>query len=118
MHDRAFWQQITRNQYAVPEHASADALSVELSTLLASPDPELRDDLAYSILARWIYRPGILSQPTLIALTDAWRANLRDGLGDSASTSVLKRSFSALCLSSMAARELDHHSWERTASIN
>ena len=103
-HDRAFWKAITNNKYAVPEHESADALSQELSVLLASPDPELRDDLAYSILARWIHSSTI-SNPQLIVLTDQWRANLKSGLGETKTNSVLKRSFSALCLSSMAARE-------------
>jgi hypothetical protein len=104
-HDRAFWQQIGKNKYAVPQGETADALAHELSALLASPDPELRDDLAYSILARWVYRPNILSTPTLISLTDEWRGNLKSGVGESGTDSVLKRSFSALCLSSMAARE-------------
>jgi len=103
-HDRAYWQEIAKNKYAVPEHESADALAQELSPLLASPDPELRDELAYSILARWIYR-GKISTPQLIVLTDEWRANLKSGLGEVGTNSVLKRSFSALCLSSMAARE-------------
>jgi Protein of unknown function (DUF2785) len=103
-HDRAFWQAIAKNKYAVPEHESADALSQELSSLLSSPDPELRDDLAYSILARWIHR-GNLSTPQLIILTDEWRANLKSGLGEINTNSVFKRSFSALCLSSVAARE-------------
>ncbi len=103
-HDRAFWQAIAKNKYAVPEHESADGLSQELSVLLASPDPELRDDLAYSILARWINR-GKISTPQLVVLTDEWRTNLRSGLGETNTNSVLKRSFSALCLSSMAARE-------------
>ena len=44
-HDRAFWQGIVKNHYAVPEHESPDLLANELSSLLASPDPELRDDL-------------------------------------------------------------------------
>jgi hypothetical protein len=104
-HDRAFWQTIAHNKYAVPEHESAEALSQELSALLASPDPELRDDLAYSILTRWIYRRNLLSTGKLIALTDEWRANLKSGLGESGTNSVLERSFSALCLSSMASRE-------------
>ncbi len=104
-HDRAYWQAIAKNHYSVPEHESADALAQELSGLLSSPDPELRDDLAYSVLARWIYRPNILSTAQLIALTDEWRTNLKSGLGETATNSVLKRSFSALCLSSMAARE-------------
>jgi hypothetical protein len=103
-HERAFWQDIAKNQYAVPSNETSDVLANELSSLLASPDPELRDDLAYSILARWIYR-GVLSQSTLTALTDSWRANLKEGLGEMGTNSVLKRSFSALCLASMARRE-------------
>ena len=104
-HDRAFRQGIVKNNYAVPEHESPDLLANALSSLLASPDPELRDDLAYSILAHWIYRPDLLSQSTLISRADTWRANLKDGLGEAGTTSVLKRSFSALCLSSLARRE-------------
>lgn len=105
-HDRSFWQAIAKNKYAVPENESADTLSHELSALLPSPDPELRDELAYSILTTWIYRKNSrISTPTLIALTDEWRANLKSGLGESGTNSVLKRSFSALCLSSMANRE-------------
>jgi hypothetical protein len=103
-HDRAFWQSVAKNDYAVPSNDSAAALANELSSLLGSPDPELRDDLAYSILARWIYR-GVLAQPTLVALTDAWRANLKNGLGETGTNSVLRRSFSALCLASIAQRE-------------
>jgi uncharacterized protein DUF2785 len=103
-HDRAFWQAIAKNKYAVPEHESADALSKELSGLLASPDPELRDELAYSIFAHWIYSHTI-STLQLNALTDEWSANLKDGLGETGTNSVLKRSFSALCLSLMANRE-------------
>jgi hypothetical protein len=104
-HDRDFWRSIAKQHYAVPDHASADALAHELSALLASPDPELRDDLAYSILAHWIYRPNILSTPTLLALTDEWRTNLKRGLGETGTNSVLQRSFSALCLAEMAKRE-------------
>jgi hypothetical protein len=104
-HDRDFWRSIAKQNYAVPDHESADALAHELSALLASSDPELRDELAYSILAHWIYRPNILSTPTLLALTDEWRANLKRGLGETGTNSVLQRSFSALCLAEMAKRE-------------
>jgi hypothetical protein len=104
-HDREFWRGIAKNRYAVPDHESADALAHELSALLASADPELRDDLAYSILAHWIYHRDTLTTPTLLALTDEWRANLTSGLGEAGTNSVLKRSFSALSLSEMAKRE-------------
>ena len=104
-HDKEFWRTILKQHATVPEHESADALSHELSAMLSSSDPELRDDLAYSILATWIYRGNVLSTPTLIALTDEWRANLKSGIGEAGTNSVLKRSFSALCLSEIAKRE-------------
>ena len=71
-HDPSFWRTIVKQQYAVPEHESADALAHELSSLLESPDPELRDELAYSILSAWISRRSVLSPPTLLSLTDEW----------------------------------------------
>jgi hypothetical protein len=103
-HDRTFWQSIAKHNYSVPHGESADALAPELSTMLGSPDPELRDDLAYSILAHWIHRND-LSTATMASLTDEWTSNLQIGLGESGTNSVLKRSFSALCLSEMAKRE-------------
>ena len=103
-HDRDFWRAIAKAKFAVPQGESADSLAPELSALLASPDPELRDELAYSILAVWIHRDRF-STATLLLLTDEWRSNLKSGLGESETNSVLKRSFSALCLSEMARRE-------------
>jgi hypothetical protein len=105
-HDRAFWRAIAKAKYSVPEHESADTLAHELSALLASPDPELRDDLACSILTNWIYRRSLLSMTTFQSLTDEWRSNLKSGIGEMETNSVLKRSFSALLLASMAEREL------------
>lgn len=104
-HDKAYWRAIAKDNYAVPTDQSAGALAREVSQLLGSPDPELRDDLAYSILVRWIYRLKVMPTPDLLALTDEWRDNLKIGIGESGTNSVLKRSFSALCLSLMANRE-------------
>jgi len=104
-HDKGFWRTILKQQAAVPEHESADALAHELSAMLASPDPELRDEIAYTVLVTWIDRGKILTTPTLISLSDEWRANLQSGMGEIGSDSVLKRSFSALLLSEMARRE-------------
>jgi hypothetical protein len=103
-HNRDYWRGIVKAKYAVPQNESADMLAPELSALLASPDPELRDDLAYSILGTWIHR-NMLSQPVLIALTDEWRSNIKARIGETGTNSVLKRSFSALCLSEIAKRE-------------
>ena len=105
-HSREFWRSIVRNKCAVPEGESAFVLARELSGLLGSPDPELRDNLAYVILATWIDEQGKFSQPEMLSLLDEWRANLRSGLGESGTDSVLKRSFSALCLASLAEYDL------------
>src|ERR1700758_1363069 len=104
-HGRQFWREIARHSYNIPEGESAAAMAHELSALLASPDPELRDDLAYSILARWILR-GKLSGAELVSLSDEWRANLKSRIGESGTDSVLLRSFSALCLSEVAAYDV------------
>ena len=104
-HDRQFWKDIARHDYAVPDGGSAAVLAHEVSELLASPDPELRDDLAYSILTAWI-RAGKLSNADLIYLSDAWRLNLKKNIGEAGNNSVLQRSFSALCLSEIAARDV------------
>jgi hypothetical protein len=98
-HDRAYWRSIVASGYAVPEGESDFALARELSRLRGSPDAELRDTLAYSILANWVENPERFSNEELRALLDEWRSGLR-------STSVLERSFSALCLASLAERDL------------
>ena len=103
-HLREFWRGIVKSKFAVPQGESADSLAPELSALLTSPDPELRDELAYSILAVWIHRDRF-STTTLLSLTDQWRSNLKSGLGESETNSVLIRSFSALCLSEIARHE-------------
>jgi len=104
-HDLQFWRDISKHSWAVPEGASADALADELSGGLGSTNAELRDDLAYSILAHWIYY-GKLSHDEMNRLADEWRGNMKKGVGESGNDSVLLRSFSALCLSEIVARDV------------
>jgi Protein of unknown function (DUF2785) len=105
-HDKPFWRAIAANKYQIPPNEKPFVLAQELSSYLASPDPELRDDLTYSILTVWIVNRQQFSPEELIQLDERWMANLRTGLGESATDSSLGRSFSALCLSSLAEREL------------
>lgn len=105
-HDRQFWRDIAKNKYAVPDNQSAFALAQELTSYFASPDPELRDELAYSILDVWIVYRNHLSTPELLSLLDQWQDNLRSGIGETSTDSVLKRSFSALSLAALAERDL------------
>lgn len=106
-HDREFWRQIAKSRYAVPSGEAPLSLAQELSGYLASPDPELRDDLAYSILTSWIVRQKRFSHAELIIFADEWQRNLTRGIGDSGTDTVFFRSFSALCLASLAERDLN-----------
>jgi uncharacterized protein DUF2785 len=75
-------------------------LARELSSLLGDRDPEIRDETVYTILATWIYRaPHVVDGPLLLELEKNWTANLTSG------DTVLLRSFSALMLSVVAARD-------------
>lgn len=105
-HQREYWREIAKNRYAIPAGEDAFALARELSSYLGLPDPELRDDLAYSILETWIVEQKKFSPEQLVSLLDEWRANLHAGIGETGTDSVLRRSFSALCLALLADRDL------------
>lgn len=104
-HDRAYWRAIKAQKFDVPAGASAPDLAVELGALFGSPDPELRDELSYEILAAWILEKRVLSPKDLRPLMGAWIANLSEKIGETGHNSVLLRSFSALSLSTIAARD-------------
>lgn len=104
-HDREFWRGIAKNGYAVPAGQSVFSLVHELGGYLGSGDPELRDDLAYTIMGTWIVRQKQLAAPELNSLADEWRANLRVK-SEPGTDGVLLRSFSALSLAVLADRDL------------
>jgi hypothetical protein len=104
-HTVDFWKQIAQNKYAVPPGSSLPELTAELTEMLASPDPELRDDIAYSTLAAWIYQTRVLEGETLGKLVDALLANLTAGIGESGTERIFRRSFSALTLAAVIARD-------------
>jgi Protein of unknown function (DUF2785) len=105
-HPKEYWRKIAANHYAVPEGEKAFALAKELSSYLKSSDPELRDGLAYSTLATWIVEQGDFSREELLELEEEWSGNLKAGIGEDGTDSIFGRSFSALCLSALAEREL------------
>jgi hypothetical protein len=104
-HTPQYFRDIASHSFAVPPGASAFALAQELTPWLASPDPELRDTLAYTILDVWI-RHGQLTNADLFTLLPSLQQNLTSGIGESGTDSVFKRSFSALTLASFAERDL------------
>ena len=96
-HDKAYWQAIIKNDFAVPEGASPVALAEELKTYLKSPDPELRDDIAATIFTAWIAQKQTLPKEEVVKLSDEWIAQLRsEDFANSDAT--VGRTFSALML--------------------
>jgi hypothetical protein len=104
-HGREYWRGVQANHYIVPEGAKAIVLAKELSGYLKLSDSELRDDFAYSILAEWVLHKDVFSREELLGFEEAWRRNLRAGIGERGTDTIYLRAFSALCLSAIAERE-------------
>lgn len=100
------WVALARGGFVVPSGATAAALLQEMVPLLASPDPVLRDEVAYSAAERWILRDRLVTPDELRTLLARWSATLDDGLGGRGDDRIYARSFSALCLSIVAARDV------------
>ncbi len=103
---RAEWVALARGGFVVPPGQSAAALLVEMNALLASPDPVLRDEVAYGAAERWMVRDRVVGPEDVRRLLALWSANLDDGLGAPGDDRIFKRAFSALALSLVAAREV------------
>ena len=104
--DRAEWVALAKSGFVIPDGRTAIQLLVEMNPLLASTDPVLRDDVAYSAAERWILREHRLSPADLRTLLQLWTKNLDEGLGTAGDDRVFTRSFSALSLSAIAAADL------------
>src|SRR5436305_942284 len=79
-HPVAFWRQIVSDKYAAPPGSDPSALTTELLAMLASPDPELRDDIAYSTLATWIYETRVIGDDALRPIVKRLLENLTEGV--------------------------------------
>ncbi len=104
--DRAFWTELAAKDFALPEGESAGALALEAAKLLSSPDPKLRDGIAFEALARWVWRDGKVPPADLETLRLALQAGLGKGLGENGTDTAYGRTFSALGLSILAAVDL------------
>ncbi len=71
------WDEIKRNDYAVPAGRRVEELVPGLSRALADPDPLVRDGAAYSVLAAWISR-GVIDAPRRLALGDEMAERFAD----------------------------------------
>lgn len=102
--DKVFWRALKASQGVPEAGVSVDSLGPVLVRCLGSPDPELRDGLAYELLTAWM-RSGALSDAALRPLTAALVGQLSDGLGDVGKDTVFRRTFSALVLSEVIRRD-------------
>lgn len=101
----AFWEQVLRDGCALPPYPPLDELTVELSRLLGSPIAHERHEIGYEVLSTWISRG--LYDDLLAGLGDGMCTGLDSGLGEEDTDSVFRRSYSALVLASVVARDTE-----------
>ena len=89
----------------MPAGETAAGLVREAVSFLGLPDSAWRDDVGYSVVASCVYEKRALQPAERRALVAELAANLRRGIGETGTDSVLLRSFSALDLSILAALE-------------
>lgn len=98
-----FWRGWLRPDAPRPAAAELPALVRELDTLLISPDPVQRDEVAFSLFARWIYRDRCVALADRRWLLSRWQERLGDRIELDDSDGAAARSFAALSLSLLAA---------------
>ena len=95
--EKEFWLSIARNDYAIPAGHTLNELTNILFGYLGSTDPELRDDIAYTVYANWLKRE-MFSRDEVRGHVDELLSNLDKGIGDIESDSIFLRTFSVLLL--------------------
>jgi hypothetical protein len=95
--DKAFWEDIRKSDYAVPVGSDLAALTDELLGYLGSPDPDLRDEIAYYTLAHWMIR-RVYSEEQLREIQRKLMPRMMEGIGEQGTDSVFGRSFAALMI--------------------
>jgi len=80
----AFWREVVARGLEVPTDRPLDDLTAELTSMLGSPDPALRDRTAYETLATWVVR-GVYDD-LLAGLGDGMAMGLEVGLSSGAAS--------------------------------
>lgn len=99
----AYWKQVVAGGLEVPEDRPLAELTAELTSMLGSPDPALRDGTARATLTTWLRR-GVYDD-LLAGLGDGMTAGLRVGLGEHGTDTVFRRSFCALVIGECIQRD-------------
>ena len=98
----AFWERVVADGLRVPDDRPLDDMTAELTSMLGSTNPSLRDGIAYPTLASWISR-GVYDD-LLCGLGDGMAAGLAVGIGESGTDTVFRRAFSVLALTECISR--------------
>lgn len=97
------WSAVKADDFAVPHGHDMAGLTAELTEMLRSPDPQIRDTLGFGTLARWISR-GHLSDDQQVALGDQMAQRFTD-------PEVQARTFAPLILACLAERDVADERW-------
>lgn len=95
--DKQFWVSIAQNDYQLPQEHTLAELTRTLFSYLSSTDPELRDDIAYTVYANWL-KHELYTKEELREHVQELLANLEKGIGETETDSVFLRAFSILLL--------------------
>lgn len=104
--DKTFWHEIIDNEYELPDDQDLVKLTKELLEYLSSPDPELRDEFAYGILARWIVNYRYHDHDDLLDIYPILMQQMQYQIGVAGDDTVFMRSYSALVLSLIVYRDI------------
>jgi hypothetical protein len=102
-----YWERVQKAGFEVPSDRPLDELTAELTAMLGSTRPEVRDGTAFPALATWIEN-GVYDD-LLAGLGDGMVAGLSVGLGEDGTDTVFRRSFSALILATCIERDNERH---------
>ncbi len=100
---RSYWESVVADGMHVPTSRSLPDLTAELGEMLGSPDPRVRDDLAYPVLASWISQ-GVYDH-LLRTLGNGLCVLMEEGVGSVTGDSVFHRSFAVLVLAEIIERD-------------
>jgi hypothetical protein len=95
--DKEFWVEIYKNKYQIPTDHTLAELTREIFSYLGSTDPELRDEIGYTVFANWLKQERY-SVEELRGYIKELLINLHIGIGEIEDDSVFLRAFSVLFL--------------------
>ncbi|MGH1562243.1 DUF2785 domain-containing protein [Mumia sp. DW29H23] len=99
----SYWRSVIGAGMQVPSDRSLNDLTLELIDMLASPDQQQRDGIAFPLLATWIHSGEY--DALLRGFGNGVVTGLRTGLGTQGDLTVLRRSYTALVLSEIIVRD-------------